>query len=138
MVVLAFLLLANVAAIVLTLTFKRIFGFHLSNSLVLVIWRAVTFICAGLAAISALVAKIRHDPDSFVPLVFFLGGCAVVVLVAFVVSMCLRNRRTPVENERRTFRQKLLALESKLVQENYMINSWAKGRAQWRRLVSNV
>ena len=138
MVVLGFLLLANVAAIIFTLTFKRIFGFHLSNSLVLVIWRAVTFICAGLAAISALVAKIRNDPDSIAPLVIFLGGSAVIVLVAFIVSMCLKNRRTPVENKRRTFRQQLLALESKLVQENYMINSWAKGRAQWWRLVSNV
>ena len=138
MVVLAFLLLANVAAIIFTLTFKRIFGFQLSNSLVLVIWRAVTFICGGLAAIAALVAILRNDPDSIVPLVFLLGGCVVIVLVAVIVSTCLRNRRTRVENERRTFRQQLLALESKLVQENYMINSWTKGRAQWRRLVSNV
>lgn len=138
MVVLGFLLLANAAAIIFTLTFKRIFGFHLSNSLVLVIWRAVTFICAGLAAISALVAKIRNEPDSIAPLVIFLGGSAVIVLVAFIVSMCLRNRRTRVENERRRFRQQLLALESKLVHENYMINSWANGRAQWRRLVLNV
>ncbi|KAL9966168.1 hypothetical protein ACROYT_G024206 [Oculina patagonica] len=138
MVVLTILLLANVGAIIFTLVFKRIFGFHLSNSLVLVIWRAVTFICGGVAAASALVAKTLNDPDSMVPLVIFLGGCLVVVLVAFIVSMYLRNRRTPVENQRRTFRQQLLALEAKLVQENYMINSWSKGRAQWKRLVSNV
>ena len=138
MVVLSILLLANIGAIIFTLAFKRIFGFHLSNSLVLVIWRAVTFICGGLAAVSALVAKVLNDPDSIVPLVIFLGGCLVVVLVAFVVSVYLRNRQTPVEKQRRTFRQQLLALEAKLVQENYMINSWAKGRAQWRRLVSNV
>lgn len=138
MVVLVILLLANVGAIIFTLAFKRIFGFHLSNSLVLVIWRAVTFICGGVAAVSALVAKTLNDPDSIIPLVIFLGGCVVVVLIAFIVSMYLRNRRTPVEIKRRTFRQQLLALEAKLSQENYMINSWSKGRAQWRRLVKNV
>lgn len=138
LVVLSFLLLANMVAIAFTLAFKRIFSFHLSNSLVLIVWRAVTFVCGGLAAVSALVAQTRNDPDSLVPLVIFLGGCGVVVLIALVVSILLRNRRTPVENQRRSFRQQLLALEVKLVQENHMINSWSKGRAQWRRLVKNV
>ena len=139
MIVLSFLLLANLGAIIFTLTFKRIFAFQLSNSLVLIIWRAVTFICGALAAVSALVAKTRNDPESLLPLVIFLGGSVLIVLVAVIVSIFLRNRRrTPVEEQRRTFRQKLLALEAKLVQENYMINSWAKGRAQWRRLVSHV
>lgn len=139
MIVLSLLLVANLGAIIFTLTFKRIFKFQLSNSFVLYIWRAVTFICAACAAGAALVAKIRNDPDSLLPLVIFLGGCLLVVLVALMVSIFLRNRRrTPVEEQRRTFRQKLLSLEAKLVQENYMINSWTKGRSQWRRLVKNV
>lgn len=139
MIVLSLLLVANLGAIIFTLTFRRIFKFQLSNSLVLIIWRAVSFICAALAAVAALVSKIRNDPDSLLPLVIFLGGCLLVILVALIASIYLRNRRrTPVEEQRRTFRQKLLSLETKLVQENYMINSWTKGRAQWKRLVKNV
>lgn len=137
-IVLSVLILANLVAIGFTLAFKRIFDFHLSNSLVLIIWRAVTFICGGLAAVSALLAQTRNDPDSFIPLVIFLGGCGLVVFVAIVVSVLLRNRRTPVENQRKSFRQQLMSLEAKLVKENYMINSWSKGRVQWRRLVKNV
>lgn len=137
-IVFAVLILTNVVAIVFTLTFKRIFSFHLSNSLVLIIWRAVTFICGGLAALSALVAVKKNDPDSFVPLVIFLGGSGLVLLVAVCVSIGLRNRRTPVENQRKSFRQNLLALEAKLVKDNYMINSWTKSSAQWKRLVKNV
>lgn len=138
MVVLSFLFLANVGAIIFTLAFRKMFSFNLSNSLVLIIWRAVTFICGGLAAVSAILAKVRNDSKSFVPLGIFLGGSVLVIIVALVVSIVLRNRRTPVENQRRSFRQELLALEAKLVQQNYMINSWTKGRARWKRLVKNV
>ena len=137
-IVLSFLLLANLVAIGFTLAFKKIFNFHLSNSMVLIIWRVVTFICCGLAAVSALAAKTINDPDSFVPLAIFLVGCGLVVIFALVVSLILRSRRTTVETQRWLFRHKLLMLEAKLVQENYMINSWTKGRAQWKRLVKNV
>lgn len=137
-VVLSFLVLANLAAIIFTLAFRKIFHFDLSNSFVLIIWRTVTFICACVAAVSAVVAKQRNDPDSFVPLGIFLGGCGVVIIIALIVSIVLRKPRTPVENQRRMFRQDLLALEAKLVKENFMINSWTKSRAQWKRLVKNV
>ena len=136
-IVLSVLFLANVVAVVFTLVFKRVFNFNLSNSLVLVIWRAVSFICAALAAASVFVAQRRNDPNSFIPLVVFLGGSGFVIIAAIIVSLLLRNRRTPVEEQRRSFRQQLLALETKLLQENCMINSWSKHRSQWRRLVKN-
>lgn len=132
------LFLANVIAVVFTLAFKRIFGFNLSNSLVLIIWRAVTFICGGLAAVSAFVAQRGNDPESFIPLIILLGGCGLAVIAGIVGSVLLKNRKTPVEEQRKSFRQRLLVLEMKLLRENYMINSWSKSRTQWRRLVKNV
>lgn len=136
--VLSVLFLANVVAVVFTLMFKRIFSFNLSNSLVLVIWRAVSFICAALATASVFIAQRRKDSNSFIPLVIFLGGSGFVILAAIIGTLLSRNRRTPVEEQRRSFRQQLFALETKLLQENCMINSWSKNRAQWRRLVKNI
>ena len=137
-IVFSFLLAANLAAVTFTLSFKKILDFDLSNSLVLKIWRAVTFICGCVSAVAALIAESQGVPDSIVPLVVFLGGSGLVLVVAVVVSIVLRNRRTPVENERVRFRQKLQTLEQRLMRENYMVNSWGKSRAKWKRLVSHV
>ncbi|KAK3702882.1 hypothetical protein QZH41_014159, partial [Actinostola sp. cb2023] len=139
-VVFALLIFLNLTALVFTLCFRRAAGFMLSNSFVLVMWRIVSFICAAIAAVSAIIAKKLNDPNSVVPLGIFLGGTGIVLVFAIVVSIVrvVRRALTPIEHKRKEFRTCLKQLEEKLVRDNRMVNSWEKNRNRWRRLVRHV
>ncbi|XP_001625228.2 uncharacterized protein LOC5504324 isoform X2 [Nematostella vectensis] len=134
------LIFLNVCALLFTLAFNRAVGFSLSNSFVLVLWRSVTFVCSAIAAVSAIIAFMINDHESYIPLGIFLGGTLLVLVVAIVVSVLRVVRRvfTPVEQQRKEFRAQLQSLEARLSQENQMVNSWSKRTKQWKRLVKNV
>lgn len=139
-VVFALLIVLNLAALVFTLCFRRVVGFMLSNSFVLIMWRIVSFVCAAIAAVSAIIAKQLDDKNSLVPLCIFLGGTGVILVVAIIVSVIrvVRRALTPIEHKRKEFRTCMKQLEERLSRDNLMVNSWQKNRKRWRRLVTHV
>ena len=135
--VLGILITGNLLLILFTLLFKTIFHYNSTNYYSFVVWRVASFFAAMVASVAVLIACMQNKVDSKTPLMITGIGILVVLIIASIVSIILR-RRGLTDEVRDRFKNRLFALEKRLLQENMLLRSWKNQRGSWKHLLHGV
>ena len=134
---LGILIAGNGLMVIFTVLFKTYFHYKPTNSLSFLSWRVAAYSSSVCAAVAVTVAFATNKQNNKLPVIIFGVGTFISVFVAAVVSVMLR-KKDRLESVRQKFRERLSALEKRLLKDNMLLSSWREQQKAWRHLLRGV